>query len=123
VSHDSQRLTVIDYEALKDVTATEREHAERLVERMARDEADRQLLLDVLFGEPQVKAPRGLKGPERRDPDTYQPCGTEARYQRHRRHGEYIDEACRKAASQSRMESQRRTRARRKAETAAKEAA
>lgn len=103
-----------------------REEALRAVTTVLRnipDRAEQRAVLDALFAEAKRNPPRGLKGRPNRDPAMYQPCGTEARYQRHRRLGEPIDEACRKAASQSRMESQRRTRERRKAEAAAKEAA
>lgn len=117
------RLTVIDYEAVKAVTRDEKAYAQRLIERMARDEDDRLLLEDVLFGKVQTRPPRGFRGREPRDPSEYKPCGTEARYQYHKRHGEPVDDACRKAASKSRVEGQRRRRAQRKAEAEAKEAA
>lgn len=47
-------------------------------------------------------------------PRTLQPCGTHAAYQRHKRHGEPIDDACREAArTQSAKQAGRNPRIRR----------
>lgn len=119
----STRLTVIDYESTPYITPEQAQRATRCIAEHARDADDARLLLAIMFGKPQVKAPRGFKGREPRDPDMYQPCGTEAAYQRHKRRGEDVDDACQKAASKSRVDGARRLRARRKAENAAKAAA
>jgi hypothetical protein len=52
-------------------------------------------------------------------PRALRPCGTEAAYQRHKAHGEPIDEACRVAANETRLESKRRTKAKTAAEVSA----
>jgi hypothetical protein len=117
------RLTVIDYEPIPNVTAEQAGLATRRVAEHAHDADDARLLLDILFGKVQVKPPRGFSGREPRDSNALQPCGTEARYQYHRKHDKPVDAACQKAASKSRVEGQRRLRARRKAEAEAKEAA
>lgn len=47
------------------------------------------------------------------------PCGTEAAYQRHLRHGEHVDYACRAAATGSRRQRYQARRARGQAEQSA----
>ena len=74
------------------------------------DRADQRAVLDALFAEPRVIAPRGFKGPARADRDAYHPCGSGKAYQAHRRRGEPVDEACRRA--NAREENERRARRR-----------
>ena len=53
---------------------------------------------------------------EKRPGPALQPCGTEAAYQRHKAHGEPVDEACQRAANAARVESRNRVAARTKAQ-------
>jgi hypothetical protein len=84
------------------------------------DAADQRAVLEALFAEGRRRPPRGFRGRSPRDETGLKPCGTEAAYQRHKAHGEDC-EPCRLAANEARAESQRRVRARRKAEAAAKQ--
>lgn len=86
------------------------------------DPADQRAVLEALFAEGRRRPPRGFKGRSPRDETGLKPCGTEAAYQRHKARGEDACEPCLAAANKARAESQRRVRARRKAE-AGKQAA
>jgi hypothetical protein len=86
------------------------------------DVADQRAIIEALFAEGKRRPPRGFRGGSPRDESGLKPCGTEAAYQRHKARGEEC-EPCRLAANKARAESQRRVRARRKAEAAAKAAA
>lgn len=57
-----------------------------------------------------VWAPPGPKLPVPRPP--LQPCGTPGAYQRHKAHGEPIDEACRRARNAERVAQKQRAKAR-----------
>src|SRR5438445_5833178 len=109
------RLTVIDYEPIPGITPEQAERASRCIAGHALDADDARLLLDIAFGKPQVRPPRGFKGRSPRDEAELKPCGTEAAYQRHKARGEEC-EACRLAANEARAASGRRVRARRRAE-------
>lgn len=116
----SEKLFTAETLRVTDVP-TERLLARRLIGRVARDDADAELLLALVFGEPkEAPAPRGLRGRPVKPGRESAPkparkrsaCGTPPAYRRHLANGEEPCQPCRDAIAAARREARRAAAAR-----------